>query len=102
MAETPGGAKKRKLIKGRHISAIKRHRQNVKRADRNHLVISQLKSVAKKVRAAVGQKDAATVQGALREAMSAFAKAEAKGVIHKKTASRRISRLSQLVQKSAA
>lgn len=103
MADTKSAeTKKRKLVKGRHLSAIKRHRQSTKRHERNQVVLGQLKSVAKKVRHAVLQKDKAAAQGALREAMSSLAKAAAKGVIPKQNASRHIARLSKLVHKLAA
>lgn len=94
--------KKRKLVKGRHLSAIKRHRQNLKHEERNLTVRSLLKSISKKVRTAISQKDGALAKEALRQAMSGFDKAAKKGVIHRKNASRHIARLSKLVHKLAA
>jgi small subunit ribosomal protein S20 len=97
MPEEKPGQKKRRYPKGRHLSAFKRQRQNVRRASRNRLVRSRLKTIAKKVRAAVAKKDKGTAQESLKVAMSLYAKAASKGVVHAAHASRHISRLSSLV-----
>ena len=95
-------AAKKKLIKGRHHSAIKRHRQNVKRAAQNRTTLSTLRSSIKKVRQAVTQKDAASSKTALKEAVSLLHRAGSKGIIHRKNASRNIAKLSSLVSGLAA
>lgn len=104
MAEEKKAAdtKKKKLVKGRHKSAIKRHRQSLKRQERNRSFISEMRSAMKKVRQAVAKKEAAVTGPALKRATSLLHKAAAKGIIHKKNASRNISRLSSLTTKSAA
>ncbi len=95
-------AKKRKLVKGRHKSAIKRHRQSVKRAEQNLTVVSYLKTISKRVHQAVQKKDANLAKEALKLAMSTFDKAAAKGVVRRQNASRHIARLSKLVHQLAA
>ncbi len=61
------------------------------------MVKSYLKTTVKKVRKAVDEKDMESATEALAKAIPAFDKAASKGVIHKKTASRKVSRLTQRV-----
>lgn len=77
-----------------HKSAIKQDKQSKKRRIRNVRIKSYVKTVIKSVRNAVDQ-NAATQ--ALAKAVPALDKAASKGVIHKKTASRKISRLMKRV-----
>ena len=79
-------------------SARKRISQNVRRAERNKSRVSRMRTFIKKVETAVasGNKDAATA--ALREAQPEMQRAAGKGVIHKKTVARKISRLSARVK----
>jgi small subunit ribosomal protein S20 len=93
--------KKHKLPSGRHLSQIKRQRQNLKRAERNRGIRSEFRSFIKKVRLAVEQKNAKAAQEALMAAKSKIDKAVSKGVIHRNNASRKISRLSHLVSNLA-
>jgi small subunit ribosomal protein S20 len=76
-----------------HKSAIKRIRQNDKRRLTNRLHRGAMRTEVKKFREAIdaGDKDAATV--ALASAIARVGANGNKGVLHKKTASRRISRL---------
>ncbi len=80
-----------------HKSALKRVRQNAIRQMRNKSVKTRTKNIVKSVRAAVTQSDAALAGDKLNTAKSLLARAAKKGVIHKKAASRKISRLSKLV-----
>jgi small subunit ribosomal protein S20 len=83
-------------------SQIKRNRQNARRAERNKAVKSALKTSQKKVHAAVAEGDleaAATLQ---REAARSLDKAASKGVVHKRTAARRKSRLAKTVNAAAS
>lgn len=94
MAETKAGeAKKRKLVKGRHKSAIKRHRQGVKRAARNDRDLRKVRAAVKKVRACLVRKDKSAAQTAFTEANSLLDRAAASGILHRRNASRHISRL---------
>ncbi len=82
-------------------SAKKRILVNQKRADRNKAVKSGVKTAIKKVNAAVAANDKAAASTALVAATSAINKAATKGVYHKNTASRKVSRLAQAVNKMA-
>jgi small subunit ribosomal protein S20 len=75
-----------------HKSAIKRARQNEIRRLRNKATKTRIKSVTKAVRMASAGEDAS---GTLNSAKSVIDNAVKKGVIHKKTAARKISRLSK-------
>ena len=76
-------------------SQIKRNRQNEKRAERNKTVRTALKTSTKKVRTAIGSGDAEAATSQQREASRALDKAVAKGIVHKRTAARRKSRLAK-------
>lgn len=78
-------------------SGLKRQRQSEKRHERNKSVKSMLKTLAKKVEQAVDAKNADTARESLVRAMKAYHKAVSQGIIHKNTASRKISRLSTKV-----
>lgn len=81
-------------------SGIKRIRQAKKLTAKNKSVRSKVKTARKKVLAAVSAKDKAGAESALKEAMKTFGSAASKGVVHKNTASRNVSRLSKLVSKA--
>jgi small subunit ribosomal protein S20 len=78
-------------------SAIKKHRQSLKRKARNMHVRSTLKSLAKDLNSAIEGKDLAKSKEFLKTTTAALDKAASKGIIHKKTASRSIGRLSKRV-----
>ncbi len=78
-----------------HKSAIKRSKQSEKHRERNTAVKSRVKTAVKSVIAAVEAKDRGASKTALTESIPIFAKAAAKGVFHKKTMSRKISRLTR-------
>ena len=80
-----------------HKSAIKRSRQALKHRERNVSVKSSIKTSVKTVLEAVEGKDPAAAKAALHQAIPAIAKAAAKGAFHKKTATRKISRLTKRV-----
>ena len=80
-----------------HKSAEKRNRQNKIRNARNTHIRSTMRTYVKKVRIAVAEGDQANAQALLEKAVPCIDKAAAKGVIHKATASRKISRLAKLV-----
>jgi small subunit ribosomal protein S20 len=81
----------------KNLSAIKRARQSVKRNLRNRAVLSSVRTDVKKVEAAVTSGNKEDSGKALLQAMSALNKAASKGVIHRNTASRNISRLTKKV-----
>lgn len=80
-----------------HKSALKRNRQNQVRNARNVHARATMRTLVKNVRLAVaeGNKEAATA--ALAKAVPFIDKVSSKGVIHKATASRKIGRLTKLV-----
>ena len=82
-------------------SAKKRILVNETKAARNKAIRSKVKTAVKKVEAAVAAKDAETAKTALRAAIVEISKAGTKGVYHKKTVSRKISRLSKAVSSIA-
>ncbi|HMM37732.1 MAG TPA: 30S ribosomal protein S20 [Desulfovibrio sp.] len=84
-----------------HESALKRHRQSLKRRDRNRSVKTRIKNVVKKVHDALDSKDKEQAQAALNLASSTLDKAASKKVIHARNAARRIARLQQALNKLA-
>ena len=82
-------------------SAKKRILVTETKAARNKAIKSKVKTAVKKVEAAVAAKDAETAKTALRAAIVEISKAGTKGVYHKKTVSRKISRLSKAVSSIA-
>ncbi len=80
-----------------HKSALKRIKQNKKRADRNRHVRSTLRTFIKRVREAVAAKDDTLAKESLAAAIPVIDTAASKGVIHRNKASRDVSRLTKLV-----
>lgn len=84
------------LAVAEHKSAIKRAGQNEKRRLRNRTVKTRLKHVIKEVRQAKIDNPAQAITEPLVKAQSAIDKAAKKGVLHPRTAARKISRLTKL------
>ena len=82
-------------------SAKKRILVNETKAARNKSVKSAVKTAIKKVDAAVASGDKETAAAELLKATSAIDKAASKGIYHKNTASRKVSRLNAAVNKLA-
>ncbi|MDI6755546.1 MAG: 30S ribosomal protein S20 [Thermodesulfobacteriota bacterium] len=80
-----------------HASAQKRARQSKKRQLRNTAVKSVVKTYSKKLLQAVEEKNLEEAQKALTRAIPLIQKASSKKVLHKKTAARKISRLTKKV-----
>ncbi len=80
-----------------HKSAEKRARQNEKRRARNTALRSSVKTEIRTVLTAATVKNKEEAATSLTQAIPAIAKAAAKGAFHKKTASRKISRLARKV-----
>ena len=64
---------------------------------RNKMIKSKVKPLVKKVDAAVAAGDKAAASAALTDAVVAINKAAAKGMYHKNTAARKVSRLTKAV-----
>ncbi|MGE5807573.1 MAG: 30S ribosomal protein S20 [Nitrospirota bacterium] len=84
-----------------HKSAIKRQKQAEKKHLVNKSVKSALKTLAKKVEQSASAKNSDAAKEALAKAMKAYDKAASQGIVHKSTASRKISRLSTKVGRIA-
>ncbi|MEJ2201690.1 MAG: 30S ribosomal protein S20 [Desulfuromonadaceae bacterium] len=84
-----------------HKSAVKRNKQNVTRNARNTHIRSTMRTYVKQVREAVASGDVEAAKVAVERATPFIDKAATKGVIHKATASRKISRLQKLVNSLA-
>jgi small subunit ribosomal protein S20 len=85
-----------------HDSALKAHRQNVKRRDHNRQMRTRLRGALRDIRAAIDAEDPAKVKDALRETISLVDKMAKKKLIHKNTAGRDKSRLALRVAKKSA
>jgi small subunit ribosomal protein S20 len=84
------------------LSAKKRVRQTEARTARNRARTSRIKTFMKKVEVAVAKGDAEAAAAAFREAQPEIARGVTKGVLHRNTAARRVSRLAHLVKGLAA
>ncbi|RJR30331.1 MAG: 30S ribosomal protein S20 [Desulfobacteraceae bacterium] len=82
-----------------HKSALKRARQSKERRMRNMSSKSMAKTAVKAVVAAVEENKAPEAGEALKKAVSVLQKIAGKKVIHRKKASRKISRLTRRVNK---
>ena len=79
-------------------SQIKRNKTNEKARQRNKAYKSELKTYVRHVREAIASGNKEAAESTLRAATRKLDKAVSKGVIHKNTASRKISRLSSRVK----
>ena len=80
-------------------SAEKRNRQRIKRRARNQGHLSTMRTFVKRVRTAIEAKDGKLAE-VLKNAVQVIDKAAQKGVIDRKTASRKISRLTKSVNRA--
>lgn len=78
-----------------HKSALKRIRQTETRTARNRDRISRIKTFIKKFLNSLGTKDA---ESNFRVAQAEIQKGVTKGVFHKNTANRKVSRLSRILK----
>jgi len=77
-----------------HKSAEKRIRQTAKRTAINRARASRVRTFVKKVETAIATGDKTAAQSAFRLAQPELHRAITKGVLHKNTVSRKLSRLS--------
>ena len=82
-------------------SAKKRILVTQVRTERNKAIKSGVKTAVKKVYAAIDANDKAAAADALKNATTVISKAASKGVYHKATASRKVSRLAKAVNNMA-
>ncbi|MFK4874215.1 30S ribosomal protein S20 [Novosphingobium sp. ZW T3_23] len=77
--------------------ARKRIRRNDRRAEINTNRVSRIRTFLKKVETAIAGGDKGAAAAALKEAQPELARGVARGVLHKNTASRKMSRLTKRV-----
>jgi small subunit ribosomal protein S20 len=82
-------------------SAEKRNRQRIKRRARNQFHLTTMRTHVKRVRTAIEAKDGKAAE-LLKTAVALIDKAASKGVIAKKAAARKISRLTQALNHAKA
>lgn len=82
-----------------HKSAIKRTRQNEKRRVYNRTYITRARNFVKGARAAIDNGDVSEAELAVRKAIRDLDKAASRGIIHKRNAARRKSRLMKQLAK---
>jgi len=83
-------------------SARKRIRQTAKRTDRNVARRTRMRNVIKSVETAIASGDKAVAQAAIKAAQPLLHRAANKGVAHKNTLARKMSRLSGRIKALAA
>jgi len=84
------------------VSAAKRARQNQKRRLYNKAVTSNIRTAIKKLKAMVAAGNVDQAKAAYATTSKRLDQAAAKGVLHRKTASRYKSRLALLINRTAA
>jgi small subunit ribosomal protein S20 len=75
--------------------ARKRIRRNARRATINHSRVSRIRTFVKQVEAALAAGDKDAARAALQRVQPELARGVSKGVLHKNTASRKLSRLTK-------
>jgi len=85
-----------KAVPKKNLSAIKKARQAEAHKLRNRKVKTAIKTATKKLETAVEEKNREETRAAFAEAAEIISKAASKGIIHRNTASRKISRLARL------
>ena len=85
-----------------HKSAKKRIRRNARAADVNHSRLGRIRTHVKLLETAIASGDKAAAQAAFKKVMPELMRGAAKGVVHKKTVSRKLSRLSARIKTIAA
>jgi small subunit ribosomal protein S20 len=81
-----------------HKSAKKRIRRNDRRADINGSRMSRIRTFLKKVETALSVGDATQAETALKDVTPEIYRGVSKGLLHKNTAARKMSRLSARVK----
>ncbi len=79
-------------------SARKRIRQTERRTERNHARKSRMRTFVKKVETAIASGDKDQAAAAFKAAQPEMQRAAGKGVIHRNTVARRLSRLAKRIK----
>ncbi len=83
-------------------SAKKAARQTVRRTEANKARRSRMRSFVRRVEEAIASGDKDKASAALKEAEPVLARTAQKGMLHRKTASRKVSRLAKRVHAMAS
>ena len=84
-----------------HKSAKKRIRRNARRTEINHARISRVRTFVKKVELAIASGDQESAKAAFRAAQPEMHRGVTRGVLHKNTVARKLSRLSARIKAMA-
>jgi small subunit ribosomal protein S20 len=102
MATAPGtAAAAKKKRSARHPSAVKRTRRNARRTAINKSRVTRLRGALVKVEQAIAAGDRAKAMEAFKAAQPDIHRSVAKGVLHKNTAARQLSRLNARIKAMA-
>ena len=85
----------------RHASAVKAHRQTIKRTAHNRELRSKLRTALKGIRAAIDAGESDRAKGLLSETFSIIDKMSNKGIIHDNAAGRYKSRIVKRIRTKA-
>jgi small subunit ribosomal protein S20 len=81
-----------------HPSAEKRIRRNARRTETNHARISRIRTFVKRVEKAIDTGDKNAAQEAFKAAQPEMQRGVVKGVLHRNTVARKLSRLSARIK----
>ena len=81
-----------------HKSAQKRIRRNARRAEINGMRRSRIRTFLKKVELAIAGGDKSAAQTAFQTAQPELQRGVTKGIVHRNTAARKLSRLSSRIK----
>lgn len=85
----------------RHASAVKAHRQTIKRTAHNRELRARLRTALKTIRAAIDNGNSAEAKAALSKTFSVVDKMAAKGIIHDNAAGRYKARIVRRIRAKA-
>jgi len=80
----------------KNLSALKRVRQSEKNSMRNQSKKAEIKTLEKKIESTLPSTSRVEVEKQMKIAIKTIASAASKGIIHKNTAARKISRVTKL------
>ena len=81
-----------------HMSAKKRIRQTARRSEVNHSRVSRIRTFVRKVEEAIASGDKDQAASAFQDAQPELMRGVNKGVLHRNTVARRLSRLSRRIK----
>lgn len=97
MAGTKAAPRKKK-----NLSSLKRVRQSEKKHERNQSVKTEIKTAIKKLDTVIATGDRDAIEKTFRSTEKTIHSAVSKGIVHRNTAGRRVSRIQKKVTKAFA